>query len=68
MSHSNHMATHLKMVIAALTMGIAIVGSATIFRIRSKNATLETTFQDRKTGILSSSTDPITHWVAQSST
>jgi hypothetical protein len=54
------------MVIAALTMGIAIVGSATIFRIRSKP--LETTFQDRKTGILSSSTDPITHWVAQSST
>ena len=33
-----------------------------------KAASLETTFQDRKTGILSSSTDPITHWVAQSST
>jgi hypothetical protein len=55
------------MVIAALTMGIAIVGSATIFASAQSLSSLETTFQDR-TGILSSSTDPITHWVAQSST
>ena len=46
MSHSIHSAdrtTHLKIVIAALTIGIAIVGSATIFRISSKSASLEAT-------------------------
>ena len=55
-------ATHLKIVIAALTIGIAIVGSAKPFRLSSKPASLETTeeFNAGKRVTLNSSTVPIT--------
>ena len=60
--HSADRATHLKIVIAALTIGTAIVGSATPFRPSSKPASLETTeeFNAGKHVTLNSSTVPMT--------
>jgi hypothetical protein len=64
MSHSIHSAdraTHLKIVIAALTIGIAIVGSVTMIRFNSKPASIETAavFKAGKPVIVTSSTAPI---------
>lgn len=54
--HSADRATHLKIVIAALT--IAIVGSATVLRFNSKPASIETTavFKAGKPVVLTGST------------
>ena len=64
MSHSIHRADrtiHLMIVIDALTIGIAIVGSATIFRFNSKPQSIETTavFKAGKPVVLTGSTAPI---------